>query len=111
MKKIKIKIASAELRNAKEITALQTGCNVGKSHPENRNLKPFICRTICWLHSAGGSYAKSPENCRVAKHRNQIKPDALKMTNAAKCDWKADMHQWLRGKLISGAFKVTSTFV
>lgn len=70
-----------------------------------RVLKPFICGTICWLHSVGNGYTKSTENCGVARHRNQIKPDALKVTNAPKCESQADVHGQLEGSLIYGAFK------
>lgn len=80
-----------------------------ESHPENRSLNPFICGTICWPHSVGNGYTKSTENCRVARHRNQIKPDALKMTNAPKCESQADVHERLGGSLISGAFKENVT--
>lgn len=84
---------------AKENRFPQIGCNVGKSHPENRSLNPFICGTICWPHSVGNGYTKSAENCRVARHRNQIKPDALKVTNAPKCESQADVHErGLEGK-------------
>lgn len=69
-----------------------------ESHPENRSLNPFICGTICWPHSVGNGYTKSTENCRVARHRNQIKPDALKVTNAPKCESQADVHERLRRK-------------
>lgn len=67
-------------------------------------LNPFICGTICWLHSVGNGYTKSTENCGVARHRNQIKPDALKVTNAPKCESQADVHGQLEGSLIYGAF-------
>ncbi len=80
-----------------------------ESHPENRSLNPFICGTICWPHSVGNGYTKSTENCRVARHRNQIKPDALKVTNAPKCESQADVHGRLGGSLISGAFKENVT--
>lgn len=80
-----------------------------ESHPENRSLNPFICGTICWPHSVGNGYTKSTENCRVARHRNQIKPDALKVTNAPKCESQADVHEWLSVRLISGAFRENVT--
>lgn len=45
----------------------------------------------------------------MARHRNQIKPDALKVTNAPKCESQADVHERLGGSLISGAFKENVT--
>lgn len=45
----------------------------------------------------------------MARHRNQIKPDALKVTNAAKCESQADVHERLGSCLISGAFKENVT--
>lgn len=80
-----------------------------ESHPENRSLNPFICGTICWPQSVSNGYTKSAENCRVARHRNQIKPDALKVTNAPKCESQADGHERLGESLTSGAFKENVT--
>lgn len=45
----------------------------------------------------------------MARRRNQIKPDALKVTNAPKCESQADVHGRLGGTLISGAFKENVT--
>lgn len=38
----------------------------------------------------------------MARHRNQIKPDALKVTNAPQCESQADVHGKLEGSLIYG---------
>lgn len=45
----------------------------------------------------------------MARHRNQIKPDALKVTNAPNCESQADVHGRLEGSLIYGAFKENVT--
>lgn len=45
----------------------------------------------------------------MARHRNQIKPDALKVTNAPKCESQADGHERLGESLTSGAFKENVT--
>lgn len=45
----------------------------------------------------------------MARHRNQIKPDALRVTNAPKCESQTDAHKRLRVSLISGAFKENVT--
>lgn len=45
----------------------------------------------------------------MARHRNQIKPDALKVTNAPNCESQADVHGQLEGSLIYGAFKENVT--
>lgn len=45
----------------------------------------------------------------MARHRNQIKPDALKVTNAPKCESQTDVHERLGGSLISEPFKENVT--
>lgn len=45
----------------------------------------------------------------MPRHRNQINPDALKVTNAPKCESQADARERPGGSLISGAFKENVT--
>lgn len=96
---------------------LEVHCHAGQSFPEYRTLNPFICGTICWLHPVGNGFTKSTENCRVAKLRNQIKPDAHKVTNALKCEPQADVQKRLTGGAQSCSIQeechtsITGTFI